>query len=465
MKSVLMICIFILMGNSMFSQSENLKKAFLDFKTDYNSGDYEKIFNNFSEEMQKALPLENAVQFFNGLKFQAGTIKEEEVLKIGDNGYTVYKTTFEKIILAVNIAIDSQNKINGLFIEPYLEETQKKIHNGLKKYPQEIGTAIFKHAKSFPDGTQLSIAIIKDGKEKYYGVKLEKDTLKPIENQHKVFEIGSITKVFTASVLASLVVDGKLKLKDNVNRFYDFTFKDNIELSFLSLANHTSGLPRLPENLDLSDENNPYKNYSQKELNEYLLKLMKLENQSNTTYAYSNLGAGLLGYTLGLSQKTSFNQLLQKRIFDKYKMTNSFTSANSLGDKLVKGLDENGKEVQNWDFDVLFGGGGILSTTMDLVAFANAQFNIKNKELELTRKATFEVNKNMKIGLGWHLLKTENDFNLVWHSGGTGGYSSSMVLDVQKLNGIIILSNVSGLNPQHVEIDNLSFELMKLLEK
>lgn len=464
MKRVLIICILVLMGNAMFSQSERHEKIILSFKTHYNSGNYGSIFNAFSEEMKKALPLENATQFFSGLKFQAGTIIEEQFLKIEENGYVVYKTTFEKIVLAVNISVDDEDHINGLFIKPYVEETQKNSYNGLKEYPQEIATTIFKHSKSFPGGTQLSIAIIKEGKEKYYGVKLENDTLKVIENQHKIFEIGSITKVFTASVLASLVVDGKLKLTDNVNRFYAFPFNDNLELSFLSLANHTSGLPRLPENLDLSDEINPYKKYGQKELNEYFSKLMKLENDSNTTYSYSNLGAGLLGYTLGLSQKTSFNQLLQKRIFDQYKMTNSFTSTNSLGDKLVKGLDENGKEVQNWEFDVLFGGGGILSTTEDLVKFANAQFNAKNKELELTRKATFDVNENMKIGLGWHLLKTKNDFNLVWHNGGTGGYSSSMVLDVQKRNGVVILSNVSGLNPQHVEIDNLSFELMKMME-
>ena len=116
----------------------------------------------------------------------------------------------------------------------------------------------------------------------------------------------------------------------------------------------------------------------------------------------------------------------------------------------------------NWDFDVLFGGGGILSSTEDLVKFANAQFNPKNKELALTRKPTFDIDESMKIGLGWHILKTDKGFNWVWHNGGTGGYSSSMVIDAEKKNGVIILSNASNINDN---IDDLCFKLMKQIEK
>lgn len=103
--------------------------------------------------------------------------------------------------------------------------------------------------------------------------------------------------------------------------------------------------------------------------------LLKLENEHSKIYSYSNLGAGLLGYTLGMSQKMSFQKLLEKRVFDKYKMTRSFTTSEKLGERLVKGIDQNGKLVSNWDFDALFGAGVVLSTTEDLVKFANAQFN------------------------------------------------------------------------------------------
>src|SRR5690606_1928309 len=133
---------------------------------------------------------------------------------------------------------------------------------------------------------------------------------------------------------------------------YSFPFKDKTKITFQSLANHTSGLPRLPVNLDLSNETNPYKNYGKKEIEEYLKNLLKLENEPSKISSYSNLGAGLLGHTLGLTQKSSFQKLLQKRVFDKYKMTNSFTTSQNLDNRLVKGLDENGEVVSNWDFDV-----------------------------------------------------------------------------------------------------------------
>ena len=452
------------MTNVMFAQTDNYKIAIDNFQTNYNAEKYEDIFNSFSSEMKQALPIEKTKQFLTGLKSQVGKIAKTEFVGYQQGTYATYKTNFEKVVFAVNISLDSQNLINGLFIKPYEEpkNTESKVINTLSNYPTEIAEIIFAKTKDFPNKTQLSIAVIQNGETNYYGIIKENDTIKPTKNQNKIFEIGSITKVFTSTVFASLIEDKKLKLTDEINTFYSFSIKDNTKISFQSLANHTSGLPRLPENLDLSNETNPYKNYGKREIEEYLKNLLKLENEPLKISSYSNLGAGLLGYTLGLSQKTSFQKLLQKKVFDKYKMTNSFTSSQNLNNRLVKGLDGNGEVVNNWDFDVLFGGGGILSSTEDLVKFANAQFNPKNKELALTRKPTFDIDESMKIGLGWHILKTDKGFNWVWHNGGTGGYSSSMVIDAEKKNGVIILSNASNINDN---IDDLCFKLMKQIEK
>ena len=452
------------MTNVMFAQTDNYKIAIDNFQTNYNAEKYEDIFNSFSSEMKQALPIEKTKQFLTGLKSQVGKIAKTEFVGYQQGTYATYKTNFEKVVFAVNISLDSQNLVNGLFIKPYEEpkNTESRVINTLSNYSTEIAEIIFAKTKDFPNKTQLSIAVIQNGETNYYGIIKENDTIKPTKNQNKIFEIGSITKVFTSTVFASLIEDKKLKLTDEINTFYSFSIKDNTKISFQSLANHTSGLPRLPENLDLSNETNPYKNYGKREIEEYLKNLLKLENEPLKISSYSNLGAGLLGYTLGLSQKTSFQKLLQKKVFDKYKMTNSFTSSQNLNDRLVKGLDGNGEVVANWDFDVLFGGGGILSSTEDLVKFANAQFNPKNKELALTRKPTFDIDESMKIGLGWHILKTDKGFNWVWHNGGTGGYSSSMVIDAEKKNGVIILSNASNINDN---IDDLCFKLMKQIEK
>ncbi len=464
MKRLFSFLITIFITNLLFAQTENYKIAIDNFQANYNAAKYDEIFNRFSPEMKQALPIEDTKQFLIGLKSQGGNIESMEFINYQQGTYAIYKTKFEKTVLAVNISLDDQNQINGLFIKPYEkpQENENKTVNSLNNYPKEIAEIIFSKSKDFPNNTQLSIALIQNGKTKYYGIIKVNDTIKPAENQKNIFEIGSITKVFTSTVLASLVENEKIKLTDEINSYYPFTFKDNIKINFESLANHTSGLPRLPENLDLSNEINPYKNYGKTEIDEYLKNLLTLENKTSKTYSYSNLGAGLLGYTLGLSQKTSFQKLLQKKIFDKYKMKNSFTSSQNLGNSLIKGLNTKGEIVSNWDFDVLFGAGGILSTTEDLAIFANAQFNPKNKELELTRKTTFDIKENTKIGLGWHKLESANGENLLWHNGGTGGYSSSMIMKVEEKTAVVILSNVFDINDK---IDALSYELINKTNK
>ncbi|MGB3343249.1 MAG: serine hydrolase [Aequorivita sp.] len=464
MKRLLSFTISILLTNLLMAQTDNYKIAVESFQVSYNNAQYDDIFNSFSQEMKNALPIEKTRQFLNSLKSQQGNIESMEFIDYQQETFAVYKTKLEKAVLAVNISLDEQNQINGLFITPYenLKENESNTVNSLSSYPKEIAETIFSKSKDLRNNTQLSIAIIHNGKTNYFGIIKLNDTIKPAENQKKIFEIGSITKVFTSTVLASLVVDNKIKLTDDVNFYYPFTFKDNIKISFESLANHTSGLPRLPENLDSSNKINPYKSYGKTELEEYLQNLMKLENETSKTYSYSNLGTGLLGYTLGLSQETNFQTLLQKKIFDKYKMENSFPSSQHLGNRLIKGLNKNGEIVSNWDFDVLLGAGGILSTTEDLAKFANAQFNPKNKELELTRKTTFQIKDDTKIGLGWHKVESTTGNDLLWHNGGTGGYSSSIVMKVEEKTAVIILANVFDINDK---IDALSYELINKIPK
>lgn len=455
-----------LMTNVLFAQAENYSAAIDSFQTNYNTEKYDEIFNSFSSKMKQSLPLENTKQFLMNLRTQFGKIENKEFVNYQKGAYASYKTQFEKAILSVNISLDDHNKINGLSIKPYEEVkvNESKAINALGNYPKEISNLFFSKCKNFPNNTQLSVAIIHNDEINYYGIIKENDTIKPIDNKNKIFEIGSITKVFTSTVLVSLVEDNKFKLADYINSYYSFPFKDNTKITFESLANHTSGLPRLPENLDLTNAHNPYKNYGEKALNEYLENMLKLESEPAKVYSYSNLGAGLLGYTLGVSQKTSFQKLLQDRIFEKFRMTNSFTSSNNLNNSLVKGLNSNGEIVSNWDFDALFGAGGILSSTEDLAKFAKAQLNPKNRELALSRKPTFNVNEKMEIGLGWHILKSENDKELFWHNGGTAGYSSSIAINLEGRNAVIILSNVSAFNPKMKNIDNLCFELIGTLE-
>ncbi|TAL66658.1 MAG: class A beta-lactamase-related serine hydrolase [Bacteroidetes bacterium] len=332
---------------------------------------------------------------------------------------------------------------------------------------EQVGL-IFNRTKEFPENTQLSFAFISNGRVNFYGIKRQNNALINIENHSSVFEIGSITKIFTATLLANYVNDGILDPEDHINNYLPFKLHDDIQISFKELANHTSGLPGIPSNMFLSaifKSGNPYKACSEDKLVQYMSEKVKLNRRTGKNFIYSNLGAGLLGYTLSNIENKSYQDLLIEKIFSKYGMTNSSTIRMELESKLIGGLNKKGSKASNWDFASLESAGAILSTTEDLSKFAVAQFDELNRELALTRDKTFTIDSNRAIGLGWFISKTESGINLLRHEGATGGYTSSIITDTKNKRGIVILSNVSGFNKKMGNIETLCFELMITLGK
>ena len=323
---------------------------------------------------------------------------------------------------------------------------------------------IFDHTKIFPDNTQLAFAFIENGTVTYYGVEKRNDTIFTITNRQNAFEIGSITKVFNATLLADFVLENKVQLDDPINPFYNFEFKNGQEITFKTLANHTSGLPRMPSNLDFDIGNqDPFSSYDVDKLEYYLTNEMELSFDEDGIYEYSNLGAGLLGHTLSKIGEKPLNQLFHERIFSKYNMPNSTIGSENVSTFLVKGQSPEGQPVQNWNLASLSGAGDLISTAEDLSKFVLAQFEDDNKTLALTRNVTHTMSDTSSIGLGWHMRKRPSGANWIWHNGGTGGYTSCMVMNKEKKNGVIVLSNVSALGDPMIHIDQLCFELMESL--
>lgn len=343
--------------------------------------------------------------------------------------------------------------------------------DGQKDYAQHItelqAKYIFAETKEFPNNTQLAIAILQNGTTNFYGIKREYDTIFPIDNHDSVFEIGSISKVFTATLLADMVVNNQLGLDDNINDYLEWPLKGDVKITFKQLSNHTSGLPRLPTNLPLDsvDLQNPYKDYDEQKLKHYLTQDLQLNQNPGEKSEYSNLGVGMLGFMLSKIDGTSYENLLQSKICTKYNLGRTTTDRDQIRSKLIKGLDENGNETPNWDLNVLVGAGGILSSVADLSKFAHAQFNDTDQILLLTRKATFNLDSNKaEMGLGWAIQKDIGE-KLILHSGGTGGYRSNIVLNMSDQNGVIILSNLSAFHKNNMNIDNLGIRLLKTLDK
>lgn len=335
--------------------------------------------------------------------------------------------------------------------------------------PQQTDS-IKKFLQGFPVNIQLSIAIVRDGKAVYAGVVKEKDTFQIIENRDTIFEIGSLTKVFTSLLLSDFVNKGIVSTSDPVKNFFDFPLKQSNlggkEMTLENLANHTSGLPRIDISMMLGNTNlnNPYMAYDEKKLNDYLQNRMKLDTVPGTKFAYSNLGGGLLGFILCRKVNKTYEQLLQENIFGPLGMKSSTTDLSLVKDRLINGRTPDGSVAENWTFrDAIAGAGAIKSCATDMVSFIEANFEA-DKVFELPRVKTFSINKKMDVGLGWMIKNEENKDTICWHNGGTGGYRSCLAMNVSKKKGVVILSNVSSFHILNGDIDKLCFALLNSLD-
>jgi murein DD-endopeptidase MepM/ murein hydrolase activator NlpD len=120
---------------NLFAQTEKATyKTVADlFEKNYNAAKYDSIFGMFSPEMQQALPIDKTTDFLTGLKTQAGAIAKRQFIKYENGSYASYKTNFERALYAVNISVDNNSKINGLFVKPFTDDNLPKIERNTTK--------------------------------------------------------------------------------------------------------------------------------------------------------------------------------------------------------------------------------------------------------------------------------------------------------------------------------------------
>jgi CubicO group peptidase (beta-lactamase class C family) len=315
---------------------------------------------------------------------------------------------------------------------------------------------IKRYISVFPDNTQLSIAFITNNYIQYLGIKKVDNKLLSIDNWDSVFDIGSITKVFTSTLLADLVKENVVNLNDPIETVLPYKLRQSVRnrmlITYKSLANHTSGLPEMPDNYMTK--------YDTALLRDYLQNRLILSSVPGKKYLYSNLGVGLLGYLLELKTSKSYEELLQEKIFNKYKMAYSTSELKKAQDLLVKGHDTSGNIIPSWQSNILHSSTGILSNVRDLSKFVRANFS-DDSILSFQRQITFTTDY-MDLALGWKVYKYGgNTCHWFQHDGATDGYRSSLMMDVNIKCAVIILSNVSPAHPDNENIDKLCWELLK----
>ena len=277
-----------------------------------------------------------------------------------------------------------------------------------------------------------------------------------------VFEIGSITKVFTAILLAEMAGRGEVKLDDPVGMYLPASVRmperNGRQITLLDLSTQSSGLPRLPGNMRPADMKNPYADYSVEQMFTFLSGY-QLPRDPGATFEYSNLGVGLLGQTLALRAKKSYEDLVRERILAPLGMDRTaVTFTPWMREHLAIGHTPQGEATSNWDIPAMAGAGALRSTMNDMLKFARANINPGDDRLGRALRAThasrLSAGPGMTIGMNW-IIRRVNDRDVIWHNGGTGGYRTWLGFDAARKVGAIVLTNSGGAGN-----DDLGFELV-----
>jgi serine-type D-Ala-D-Ala carboxypeptidase/endopeptidase len=279
---------------------------------------------------------------------------------------------------------------------------------------------------------------------------LEKGDQRPL-NGDTLFEIGSITKVFTALLAADMAQRGEIRLDDPIAKYLAPDIKLPVragrQITFVDLATHTSGLPRMPENFRPKDPANPYADYTSQQLYAFL-STYELPRDIAIKFEYSNLGFGLLGQVLAHRAGMDYEQLVLTRICQPLGMNSTRIALSaSLAQRFAAGHDPDLITVPAWDLPTLPGAGALRSTTNDLLTFLAAALGDTETPLAPAFKSLLSTTRPteepfVESGLGW-VVDTRGGGEIIWKNGGTGGYRTFIGFSPATRVGVVVLSNTT----------------------
>ncbi|MBM3548949.1 MAG: beta-lactamase family protein [Alphaproteobacteria bacterium] len=275
-----------------------------------------------------------------------------------------------------------------------------------------------------------------------------------------LFEIGSVTKVFTALLLAEMAGRGEVGLDDPVAKLLPAGTKvpeRGRPITLTDLSNHRSGLPRLPTNLKPLYWANPYADYTVDALYAFLADY-RMRRDPGTAYEYSNLGVGLLGHALALRAGRDYESLLRERIIVPLGLRDtSIALSPAQSTRLAPGHNRSRTPTPNWDIPTFAGAGALKSSASDLLTFLSASLGLTESPLApviaQTLAALWPRGGGGYQALGWH-ISGSGAAQITWHAGGTGGYRAFIGMLRQQRTGVVVLSNAA------YGIEDIGFHLL-----
>jgi serine-type D-Ala-D-Ala carboxypeptidase/endopeptidase len=271
------------------------------------------------------------------------------------------------------------------------------------------------------------------------GIALDGDT---------VFEIGSLTKVFTSLLLADMVTAGEVALDDPVETLLptdvSLPQRNGRKITLVDIATHTAGLPTMPDDFPPFNDV-AASQYSVAELYRFLSRF-ELSRDIGAEHRYSNVGYSLLGYALAARAGASYESILRTRVLDPLNLTSTtLTLSPSLRARLAPGHDATSQRTAPFSFPMLAPAGGLASTANDLLGFLSVVLGREVSPLEPALSAMLDQRRpGAQVGnvqaLGW-MITGESDDQLIFHDGGTLGHASAVAWDPRQKLGVVVLAN------------------------
>ena len=307
------------------------------------------------------------------------------------------------------------------------------------------------------ENIKLTLAVLKDGQieKKLFGcdgVEL------PYQSYH--YEIGSITKTFTAAIVAKAVLNGLISLEDRIDQYLPELDKSKLHPTIQSLVTHTSGYPADSAEIDEAFVKAGSDNMFDQFTYDYIINVINQIDLEDKVYDanYSNLGIGVLSMVLEKAFGKSIHTLMQEQI-DEWKLHDTF-----LGVKPCERMDLEGYNEKNvcfgnllWSEECMIGPAGYLySTAEDLITYAKLQMNESNEQLHLCQQTSAPYQRGegtpLDIGICWILIP---GFNIIFHNGGTKGFHTILCMSQSCNTAVIMLCNYMLEDVSNIAINGL----------
>lgn len=440
----------------------------------YNAGDHAGIHRLLTPSFQKELDAAAAEAFF-GRKLQEAYGRFEGVtFSHVERGWRVYELLGEKAVGTLRLVVNREGQVAGLVFQRGAPQSHKK--SGARQEPSHdnpllteqdrlVHAVMTEHFRENPvPCVAVGVTLAGERRVYNYGTVQPGAEAERLPTQDTIFEIGSITKTFTGLLLAQAVVEGRTTLEAPVAPLVGLPAGSPLggeaPVRLVHLANHTSGLPRLTNDMKKQpgyDAAQPYQHHDWRMISAFLGRV-KLKGLPGEHEDYSNLGFAVLGRALVILlgdgdiaetgeippevRQSAYGRLVAERICRPLGLKDTALAVTD-PTRFAPGHDEEGNPVPPWIMGDWAPAGGLRSSVRDLLTYLETHLRPLPGQEDVVRQVLTKTHTQGReaVGLGWQMTGLKDGRQLVWHNGGTQGSSSFCGFVASRKLGIVVLSN------------------------